>query len=189
MREAAIDALAMQNALKQAVENNEFSVVYQPIYSIATGEICGAEALVRWLHPELGQVSPDRFIFVAEDIGVMQEGCAELQRWKAEFPELKLHLNINVSGTDLLDRYDSGFEREVLTMLLDAHYRVRPQVEVGGFRIDMVVEGAEDRRPAIELDGNAFHGPEVWERDMFWSTKPDTNVGGNIATINEVSDE
>ncbi|MEA2117299.1 EAL domain-containing protein [Halovibrio sp. HP20-50] len=109
MREAAIDALVMQNALKQALANNEFSVVYQPIYSTLTGEISGAEALVRWRHPVLGQVPPDRFIAVAEDIGVihqlgywiMQEGCAELQRWKAEFPELKLHLNVNVSGVEL----------------------------------------------------------------------------------------
>jgi very-short-patch-repair endonuclease len=66
----------------------------------------------------------------------------------------------------LLDRCDSGFEREVLQMLLDANYRVRPQVAAGGFRIDLVVEGAEDRRLAIELDGDQFHGPDVWEHDM-----------------------
>jgi very-short-patch-repair endonuclease len=66
----------------------------------------------------------------------------------------------------LLDRCDSGFEREVLQMLLDANYRVRPQVPAGGFRIDLVVEGAEDRRLAIELDGDQFHGPDVWEHDM-----------------------
>lgn len=109
MREAAIDALVMQNALKQALANNEFSVVYQPIFSIFTGEISGAEALVRWRHPVLGQVSPDRFISVAEDIGVihelghwvMQEGCSELKRWKTEFPMMKLHLNVNVSGVEL----------------------------------------------------------------------------------------
>ncbi|SFB14949.1 Part of AAA domain-containing protein [Poseidonocella pacifica] len=66
----------------------------------------------------------------------------------------------------LLDRCDSGFEREVLQMLLDANYRVRPQVAAGGFSIDLVVEGADDRRLAIELDGDQFHGPEVWEHDM-----------------------
>ncbi|WP_281023633.1 AAA domain-containing protein [Minwuia sp. IMCC4030] len=66
----------------------------------------------------------------------------------------------------LLDRCDSGFEREVLQMLLDANYRVRPQVAAGGFRIDLVVEGADDRRLAIELDGDQFHGPDAWEHDM-----------------------
>ena len=130
MREAAFDALVMQNALKQAVANNEFSVVYQPIYNILTDDICGAEALVRWLHPVLGQVSPGRFIPVAEDIGVihglgswvMQEGCAELQRWKAAFPELELHLNINVSGVELKR---PGYESQIKDILaqtgIDAH--------------------------------------------------------------------
>ena len=130
MREAAIDALAVQNALKQALANNEFSVVYQPIYSIFTGEISGVEALVRWHHPVLGQVPPDRFIAVAEDIGVihelgrwvMQEGCAELQRWKAQFPELKLHLNVNVSGVEL---NRPGYANQIKSILaqtgIDAH--------------------------------------------------------------------
>jgi len=109
MRKSAIDALLMQNALKQAMASNEFSVVYQPIYSVGTGEVTGVEALVRWFHPELGQVSPESFISVAEDIGVihelgcwvMQEACSELQSWKSDFPALKLHLNVNVSGKEL----------------------------------------------------------------------------------------
>ncbi|WP_306751533.1 AAA domain-containing protein [Paracoccus actinidiae] len=69
-------------------------------------------------------------------------------------------------AADLLDRCDSGFEREVLSMLMEANYRVRPQVQAGAFRIDLVVEGDDDRRLAIELDGDSYHGPEVWERDM-----------------------
>jgi len=69
-------------------------------------------------------------------------------------------------ATDLLERCDSGFEREVLQRLMEANYRVRPQVAAGGFRIDLVVEGLEDRRLAIELDGDQYHGPDVWERDM-----------------------
>jgi diguanylate cyclase (GGDEF)-like protein len=109
MRKAAVDALLMQNALRQAVIRNEFSLVYQPIYNVASGEITGVEALVRWLHPELGHVPPDVFISVAEDIGVihtlgnwvMLEACSALRRWKEEFPSLGLSLNVNVSGTEL----------------------------------------------------------------------------------------
>ena len=66
----------------------------------------------------------------------------------------------------LMDHCDSGFEREVLSMLLEANFRVQPQVTAGGFSIDLVVEGSEDRRLAIELDGDQYHGPDVWERDM-----------------------
>lgn len=61
---------------------------------------------------------------------------------------------------------ESGFEREVFTRLSERGYRVIPQVKVGGFRIDMVVEGADDKRLAIELDGDEFHGPDRWAHDM-----------------------
>jgi very-short-patch-repair endonuclease len=67
---------------------------------------------------------------------------------------------------DLMERCDSPFEQEVLGRLMAANYRVRPQVAAGGFRIDLVVEGMDDRRLAIELDGDLFHGPDVWDRDM-----------------------
>lgn len=75
-------------------------------------------------------------------------------------------VSTSVESTDLMDRCDSGFEREVLKRLLEANYRVRPQVKAGGFSIDLVVEGNDDRRLAIELDGDQYHGPEVWDRDM-----------------------
>lgn len=109
MRRNAVDALIMQSALKKAVVDHEFYVVYQPIYNVKTGEISGVEALVRWLHADLGNVPPDVFIPVAEDIGVIHElghwvmtqACQELQRWKQEFPWLQLHLNVNVSGIEL----------------------------------------------------------------------------------------
>lgn len=61
---------------------------------------------------------------------------------------------------------ESGFEREVFTRLTEKGYRVIPQVKVGSFRIDMVVEGADDKRLAIELDGDEFHGPDRWAHDM-----------------------
>ena len=66
----------------------------------------------------------------------------------------------------LIDLCESGFEREVFTMLTDRGYRVIPQVKSGAFRIDMVVEGLGDARLAIELDGDEFHGPDKWQADM-----------------------
>jgi very-short-patch-repair endonuclease len=70
------------------------------------------------------------------------------------------------SGEDLIGLCESGFEKEVYLKLVDKGYRVIPQVKVGAYRIDMVVEGAEDRRLAIELDGDEFHGPDRWAHDM-----------------------
>jgi very-short-patch-repair endonuclease len=67
---------------------------------------------------------------------------------------------------DPLSLCESGFEKEVFTKLTEQGYRVIPQVKVGGFRIDMVVEGSDDRRLAIELDGDEFHGPDRWAHDM-----------------------
>jgi very-short-patch-repair endonuclease len=66
----------------------------------------------------------------------------------------------------LVDRCESGFERQVYSALVEKGYRVIPQVETGAYRIDMVVEGAGDLRLAIECDGDEFHGPDRWPYDM-----------------------
>jgi very-short-patch-repair endonuclease len=67
---------------------------------------------------------------------------------------------------DLGSMCDSDFEREVLRRLLDRGYRVTPQVGAMNYRIDLVVEGANGRRLAIECDGDQYHGPERWADDM-----------------------
>jgi len=69
--------------------------------------------------------------------------------------------------TDVLDLCESPFEREVGTRLLELGYRLRPQVQVGGYRIDFVIEGAGDRRLAVELDGDSYHGPDKWVSDLY----------------------
>lgn len=66
----------------------------------------------------------------------------------------------------LISLCDSGFEREVFTLLTDRGYKVTPQVKSSSFKIDMVVEGSGDARLAIELDGDDFHGPDRWQADM-----------------------
>ena len=66
----------------------------------------------------------------------------------------------------LIDRCESGFERQVFSELSSRGYRVIPQVKTGAYRLDMVVEGAGDTRLAIECDGDEFHGPDRWQHDM-----------------------
>lgn len=66
----------------------------------------------------------------------------------------------------LINLCESGFERQVYSALFDRGFRVVPQVRAGAFRIDMVVEGANDTRLAIECDGDEFHGPDRWAADM-----------------------
>lgn len=66
----------------------------------------------------------------------------------------------------LVDACESGFEKQVYSELFTRGYRVVPQVKAGSFRIDMVVEGGNDSRLAIECDGDEFHGPDRWQADM-----------------------
>ena len=70
-------------------------------------------------------------------------------------------------STNVLELCESPFEREVGARLLKLGYQLRPQVAVGGYRIDFVVEGMGDRRLAIELDGNSYHGPDKWVADLY----------------------
>jgi very-short-patch-repair endonuclease len=67
---------------------------------------------------------------------------------------------------DALAACESNFERDLMGRLLERGYRVQGQVGSLGFRIDMVVEGADRTRLAVECDGDRFHGPEQWRQDM-----------------------
>lgn len=67
---------------------------------------------------------------------------------------------------EVLDLCQSDFERDFGRCLLDLGYRIRPQVPVGGYAIDFVVEGGDDRRLAVELDGDNYHGPDRWAADI-----------------------
>ena len=67
---------------------------------------------------------------------------------------------------NLRELCESGFEKEVYDILTERGYKVTPQIPVAGFRLDMVVEGDNDKRLAIECDGDRYHGPDKWEDDM-----------------------
>ena len=71
-----------------------------------------------------------------------------------------------VRARDLRARCQSGFERAMFDVLVERGYRTTPQVPAGGYYIDLVVEGEQDRRLAIECDGDQYHGPGQWAADM-----------------------
>lgn len=104
MNTATHERLLLENRLWLALEQHEFALYLQPQIDLQTGELIGAEALIRWLHPELGLVAPDRFIPVAEDTPLMQplgdwvlrRGVEILQSWKgAELDQLRLAINLS----------------------------------------------------------------------------------------------
>jgi len=93
LNEESIFKLKIESKLRHAVENNELEMYYQPQVALATGEIAGAECLLRWKDEELGMVSPDVFIPIAEEYGLIipitewliHDICTRAQAWSKEF--------------------------------------------------------------------------------------------------------
>ena len=89
--ERAVHRMNLEQDLRQAVERGEFTLVYQPIVALDDGRVTGAEALIRWRHPERGLLTPAAFLEVAEEtqlivpIGrwVLDEACRQLAAWNA----------------------------------------------------------------------------------------------------------
>src|SRR5690349_9269712 len=105
MNVSAFKQLLMENSLRRALEKEEFVVYYQPQIDIKTHRIVGAEALVRWQHPDLGLVFPSEFIALAEETGlivpigewVIRKVCQENKKWQDAGHE-KLCIGVNLSA-------------------------------------------------------------------------------------------
>jgi diguanylate cyclase (GGDEF)-like protein/PAS domain S-box-containing protein len=105
MNARIMERLALESSLRLALERKEFFLVYQPQMDISTGRITGLEALLRWQHPELGLVPPDRFIGIAERSGlilpigewVLRTACAQARKWHDEGPRA-VPVAVNVSA-------------------------------------------------------------------------------------------
>jgi diguanylate cyclase (GGDEF)-like protein len=128
MHARAVSRLQLESDLRQAIEQKEFCVYYQPIISLQTGRLAGFEALVRWNHPRRGLVAPADFIPVAEETGlivpigqwVLNEACAQVRQWQIDSPSHRsLSLSVNLSARqvaqpDLLQRIKDALETSKL---------------------------------------------------------------------------
>jgi len=128
MHARAVSRLQLESDLRQAIEQKEFCVYYQPIVSLQTGRLAGFEALVRWNHPRRGLVAPADFIPVAEETGlivpigewVLNEACAQVRQWQIDSPSHRsLSLSVNLSARqvaqpDLLQRIKEALETSKL---------------------------------------------------------------------------
>jgi diguanylate cyclase (GGDEF)-like protein len=105
MNARSVARLTMERHLRKALENNEFTLHYQPKVSLRSGLITGMEALLRWKNPELGMVSPARFIPLAEETGligpigewVLRTACMQNRAWQESgLPPLRVAVNVSV---------------------------------------------------------------------------------------------
>jgi len=104
MNASVVEHVELLSALRTALVQREFTLSYQPQFDLRTGRLIGAEALIRWHHPDKGPISPARFIPLAERSGlivpigdwVLQEACAQAQRWRAAgWTELTVSVNVS----------------------------------------------------------------------------------------------
>ena len=160
MGERARDRLLIETGLREGIARGELRLAYQPKFALQSGEITGLEALVRWSHPDLGEIPPSRFIAVAEEsdlilaLGawVLDEACAQVARWRESGAKL-VPVAVNLSARQLNPRLPGivadcvqkhGIEASLLqlevteSMLItqpEVTRRVLSQLSARGFRI------------------------------------------------------
>lgn len=105
MHTASFDRMEMRGDLARAVTSEQFVAHYQPVIDIETHQIVGAEALIRWNHPERGLVGPGLFIPLAEETGmigalgewILERACTDMARWRSDYGEMASDLTISVN--------------------------------------------------------------------------------------------
>jgi diguanylate cyclase (GGDEF)-like protein/PAS domain S-box-containing protein len=121
MNTSVMERLTLENSLRSAIDREELFLMYQPQVNVASGEVTGLEALVRWQHPALGLVMPDTFIKVAENSGlitaigewVLKTACSQIRKWQFE-GLLVVPVAVNVSAVQFRQEGFSELIKHVL---------------------------------------------------------------------------
>lgn len=132
MNHQAKERLLLENELRKAIKLQQFELHYQPQVTTSDNQLLGAEALIRWNHPERGMISPADFIPIAEETGMIRdigdwalnEACSVFSRWNQQFG-LNLIISVNVSACQM----DEAFVQRV-KFLLDKHQLPASQLEL-----------------------------------------------------------
>lgn len=137
MHTRAVEALKLENDLRQGIERGEIHAHYQPIISLRNGAVTGFEALARWEHPERGLISPVDFIPLAEETGlivplgikILKEACRQLRSWQLILnTEQPLTMSVNLSGKQFVQK---DLVEEIRKVIRDA------QIEPSCIRLEI----------------------------------------------------
>lgn len=166
MHDRAVNFLQLETNLRRALERGEFKVNYQPIVDLQRGGIVGFEALLRWHHPERGQISPAEFIPAAEETGlivpigewVLRQSCTYLRRWQCQYDHAKnLTVSVNISvkqfaQIDLLNRIDDILKDSQL----DGRFlklEITESTIVGNYEVaKSILEELKNRKIQLSID-------------------------------------
>jgi diguanylate cyclase len=151
MMSGARDQLDLLRDLRRALADGQLRLVYQPKIHAPSGEITGAEALMRWEHPERGLVGPDVFIPIAERFGLIgamgnwliEEACKQASQWRDEGLQMRVAINLSahqLRHPDLCDRIDTALRR----------YEIRPQLLTCEITESVAMEDASNAIRMVE---------------------------------------
>ncbi|MFA6015592.1 MAG: EAL domain-containing protein [Gallionellaceae bacterium] len=121
MQQASVQRLQLTNEMREALQNGQFEMYFQPIHDAASGKVTKAEALIRWHHPERGFVSPAAFIPLAEEVGLISEigefaftsSVRRLQEWATQL-SVPMNISVNLSPRQISGKTD--FEAWIETL-------------------------------------------------------------------------
>lgn len=152
-RTVSTDRLQLETDLRRAIERQELSIAYQPIVKLASGEIAGFEALMRWEHPKRGNIPPMEFIPIAEmtdliePLGMfaLERASSDLMEWEKQTGELPIFVSVNLSSAQLISSEIYNDVRAMLTKTQCDPSRIKLELTES-----VVMENPEQARLMLE---------------------------------------